>query len=319
MLRARAIGGLLLPLLALGALAACQKGARPAPSSDVVATVNGQPISAARLHKALLHARRDDENLSPRTDADKQAFRRAALDDLIDQTLLLQAAHAAKVSVQPEAIDREVMRMRADYPGKSFDEALAEGATTREELREQVKIQLTIEAFFASQVYARVAATDADVEAYYKAHADQFARPEQVHAEQILVSAPDTAKRIQSELRQGARFEELARKYSISPDAKVGGDLGFFARGVMPEAFDQTCFNLRPGQVSDVVPSPYGYHLFKLLEKRPAGMPALADIRPQVEATLRKEREQAAQRAEIDGLHKKAQIQINEKALAAVP
>jgi len=67
------------------------------------------------------------------------------------------------------------------------------------------------------------------------------------------------------------------------------------------------------------VPSPYGYHLFKLLEKRPAGMPALADIRPQVEATLRKEREQAAQRAEIDGLHKKAQIQINEKALAAVP
>ena len=64
----------------------------------------------------------------------------------------------------------------------------------------------------------------------------------------------------------------------------------------MPEVFDQTCFSLAPGKVSDIVSSPYGYHLFKVLEKRPSGLPPLQDIRAKVEAALRKDLETAAQR-----------------------
>ncbi|MBS2026682.1 MAG: peptidyl-prolyl cis-trans isomerase [Deltaproteobacteria bacterium] len=308
--------GLAIAALVLGA---CRPGPRPAPPPDVVATVNGEPITAGALAKALRRAQREDENLTPRTGEDQAAFRKATLDDLVNQALLLQAAKAVNTSVPNDRVEREVMRLKADYPGKSFDEALAEGSTTAEELREQIKSQLLVEAFFASQVYARVAVTDADVEAYYQAHKDDFAHPEQVHAEQILVTDADTAHRVQQELRQGQRFEELARKYSISPDAKVGGDLGYFPKGQMPEPFDSACFTLKAGQVSDVVQSPYGYHLIKVLEHQAAGTPPLADIRPKVEAVLRKSREAAAQQAKLDELHQKAQITINEKVLAAAP
>ena len=299
-------------------VAACRPGPHPGPPSDVVAMVNNQAITESQLGKALLRARRDDENLAPRTQEDQAAFRQATLQDLIDQTLLLQAARAANVTVPPDRVDRELLRLRADYPGPSFDQALAEGALTTDELREQTRDQLIVEDFFLRQVYARVAVTDADVEAYYNDHKEDFAHPEQVHAEQILVGDAETAHRVQQELRQGQRFEELARKYSTSPDAKVGGDLGWFARGVMPEVFDQTCFALKPNQVSEVVSSPYGFHLFKVLEKRPAGTPPLADIRPRVEAALRKEREAAAQKAKLDELRKAAKIVINDKALASV-
>lgn len=306
-------------LAILGALAGCRPSARPAPPPDQVALVNGEPITTAQLQKALAHGRRDDENLSPRTEEDKAALRETTLQDLIDQTLLLQAARAANITVPPERVDRELLRLKAEYPGKSFDEALAEGATTTEELREQIRRELVIEEFFARQVFARVPVTDPDVEAYYQSHQDEFGHPEEVHAEQILVSDPETAKKVQAELKKGGRFEELARKFSISPDAKVGGDLGWFAAGQMPEVFDQTCFSLKPGQVSEVVPSPYGYHLFKVLEKRAAGTPALADIRAKVEAKLRHTREAAAQASTLGDLRKKAKIEIRQKVLAAVP
>ena len=300
-------------------LASCHAGKVQPPPPDVVATVNGEPLTAGQLQKALVRARRDNENLSPRTGADELAFRRTTLDDLIDEMVLLQAAHAASVAVAPERIERELLRLRADYPGKAFDQALAEGAQTNEELREQIKTQLTIEEYFARQVFARVAVTDADVEAYYQAHQESFARPEEVHAEQILVEDADTAKRVQADLKRGERFEELARRYSRSPDAKVGGDLGFFARGVMPPVFDQACFSLKAGQVSDVVASPYGFHLFKVLERRSAGTPALADVRERVEGELRSQRESAAQAATIDALRKRAKLEINQKVLATVP
>lgn len=310
--------GALLGLI-LCALAACRPSARPPPPPDEVATVNGEPITKGQLEKALTRSRRDDAGLNPRTSEDRAALRDATLQDLVDQALLLQAARAANVTVPPERVDRELLRLKAEYPGPSFDEALAQGGTTTEELREQTRRELTIEEFFARQVFSRVAVTDPDVEAYYKAHLQEFAHPEEVHAEQILVGDPETARKVQSQLKSGGRFEELARKYSISPDAKVGGDLGWFAAGQMPEAFDQTCFALKPGQVSDVVASPYGYHLFKVLEKRPAGTPALADIRPKVEAKLRHEREAAAQASTLEELRKKARVEIHQKVLAAVP
>jgi len=303
--------------LALGA-AACQPGHKRVPPRDVVATVNGERITTAQLHKALSRARRDDEDLSPRTAADAQAFRESTLDDLIDQTVLLQAARAANVQVSAERVDRELLRLRSDYPGHTFDQALAKGALTQEELRTETQRQLTIEAYFVQQVYAHVAITDAEIGAYYAAHTAAFSHPEQVHAEQILVAEADTAKKVQAELRKGKAFEELARTYSISPDARVGGDLGWFAKGVMPEAFDRACFALEVGQVSAVTASPYGYHLFKLLGRRPAGVPALASIRPKVEAALRKEREVAAQKAQVKSLRQRAKIEINPAIVAAV-
>lgn len=307
-----------LALLLCLAGAACHTGKPQPPPPDVVATVNGEPVSAGQLQKALVRGRRDNENLTPRTGEDESAFRKATLDDLIDERLLLQAARAASVAVAPERVERELLRLRADYPGKTFDQALAEGAQTNEELREQIKNQLTIEEYFARQVFARVAVTDTDVEAYYQAHKESFARPEEVHAEQILVDDADTAKRVQGDLKRGERFEELARRYSRSPDAKVGGDLGFFGRGVMPAVFDQVCFGLKANQVSEVVASPYGFHLFKVLERRAAATPALAEVRERVEAELRSQREAAAQAAKVEELRKKAKVEINQKVLAAV-
>jgi parvulin-like peptidyl-prolyl isomerase len=297
---------------------ACTPSSGGPTEPDVVATVNGEPIAVSSLQKAMKRAQHDDENLTPRTEEDSRALAKQLLSDLVDQALLLQTAKALSIRVEPERVDRALLRLRAEYPGATFDQALAEGGQTLDELREQLKRQLTIEAYFSAQVFARVTVSQGDVEAYFKLHEADLNHPELVHALQLVVDDQETARKVQAALHKNERFEELARKYSKSPDAKVGGDLGWFARGQMPEVFDQVCFSLQKGQVSDVVPSSYGFHLFKVLDKKPAAAASLADSKAQVEAQLKQERQAEAQRAKLDELRQKAKLVIHEDVLATV-
>jgi peptidyl-prolyl cis-trans isomerase D len=177
------------------------------------------------------------------------------------------------------------------------------------ELKQKTAQLLAIEKLFEQHVYPRVAITEEELRDYYEANKDRLAEPEQVRAAQIVVKGLDEAKRIQVQLQQGKKFADLARKYSLSADAKVGGDLGFFPRGVMPEKFDLVAFNLKEGQISDVVESEFGFHIIQLTgvrkqegkEERRAShilIPAPADAKPfeamreQVEAELKKVRVQ---------------------------
>jgi len=123
---------------------------------------------------------------------------------------------------------------------------------------------------------------------------------------------------LQQLLRQGRKFADLARKYSLSADARVGGDLGFFPRGVMPPAFDEVAFRLAVGQVSDVVTTEYGFHLFKVLERKPAQQRELAEVRREVENKLLEIKRVEAQRAYLAQLKEQAQIVVNEPVVQSL-
>lgn len=282
----------------------------------VIATVNGEVISRADFEQQLAREAQAMEG-APRTPEQVAPYKQALLDTLVARLLLLQAARAASVTVTSEEVDRRVLALSSEYPAGTFDQALAQSQTSRAALIRTTREALIIEKLFQQEVFTRVAVTEEQIRSYFEEHAESFTEPEQVHGQQIVVKGLDEAKRIQQQLWGGKKFSDLARRYSLSADAKVGGDLGFFTKGLLPPVFDEVMFRLAPGSTSEVVSTEYGYHLFKVLEKKPARKRELVEVRATIEQKLLSQLRTEAQRQYVEGLRAKADVKVNGDSLQA--
>jgi peptidyl-prolyl cis-trans isomerase D len=152
---------------------------------------------------------------------------------------------------------------------------------------------------------SRITITEADKEAYYKGNSDQFASEEEACAAHVLVkvksddqpeareeaAARAAAEKALAEVKGGADFAAVARRVSEDQgSAAQGGDLGCFGRGRMVPEFEQAAFALSPGAVSDLVRTPYGFHVIKLVSRKEAATQPYAEVKPRIEQTLHAQR-----------------------------
>jgi peptidyl-prolyl cis-trans isomerase D len=149
---------------------------------------------------------------------------------------------------------------------------------------------------------AKVVVPPADVERAYNDGIDQYTTAEQLRASHILLKTEGKddatvkakAEEVLKQAKAGADFAELAKKYSEDEgSAKNGGDLDYFGRGRMVPEFDQAAFAMQPGQTSDLVKTQYGYHIIKMVDRKPATTRTLVDVRQQLTDQLAYERAQA--------------------------
>lgn len=297
---------------------ACSQQKGPDVDANVVATVDGRPISRADFERELSSEAQAMEGPGTRTPEQMEPYKRALLDTMVERAVLMRAAADAGVAVTSEEVDGRMLALASEYPAGSFDEALANGKTSKSDLERRTREQLAIEKLLQAQVFSRVAITEAQLRADYDANTEAYAEPEKVRALQIVVQGLDEAKRLQQQLAQGKKFQELARRYSLSPDAKVGGDLGFFSKGKMPPAFDEVVFKLAVNQVSDVVTTDYGFHLFKVIEKKPARKRELTEVRDAIEKRLVARLSSERQQAYLAELKSKAVVKVNEQVLVTI-
>ncbi|HYG66794.1 MAG TPA: peptidyl-prolyl cis-trans isomerase [Anaeromyxobacteraceae bacterium] len=311
----------LVPLAALAvaalAAAAC-RGDRGGPDEKgprAVAYVNQEAITDEALRRELAQSRASGGEGEDRLDV----LRRRVLDEMIDRALLLQQARARSIVVGQDQVERAFLRVRSEYPGTHFDDLLAQEKLSQAELKRHLEDQLTIERLFNEEVFPKVTVAGEEIARYHADHPQEFESPESAHVLQIVVASREEAQRLRAELvKKPAAFAEVARRASIAPEGKDGGDLGFIGRGSgYPEVFD-VCFALPLNKLSDVTPSPYGFHLFKVLERRPASKRGLDEAQGEIEAKLARAKRARAQQEYLDGLRKSAVIKIDEAALAAV-
>lgn len=271
-------------------------------------------ITVQTLRESLQTADREEGRKGADFISTREGLRRV-LDQEIEKRLLLQAAERHGIKISDKEIDRALTRVRDGWEPEDFAATLSSRGISEEELRHSLRDRLAIERLYADEVMARVAITDDEIAAWLEANEASLSRPEQVRAAQIVVKTEEEAADILARLKKGASFEELARAHSLSPDGKRGGDLGFFARGEMPPPFDDVCFALAPGQLSEVVGSSYGFHVFRLLEKRNARALGPEQRRLEAEKRLRREKEASAWQVWLQRLHEAADIEIDEAAL----
>lgn len=180
------------------------------------------------------------------------------------------------------------------------DVAKRKGLEKDPTVRKQIEImrnEYLARTYVQKEIIGKINLTDKDYEAYYEAHKKEFENPEMVRARHILVAVkPDAtpeqkeaakkkAEEIQAKAKAGEDFAKLASEYSDDPGSKAkGGDLGFFTTGSMVGKFEQAAFALKPGEVSGVVETEFGYHIIKQEERKPAEQQPYESVKEQVKA-----------------------------------
>ncbi len=305
------------PALLLGlVLFSCKKEDEAPPqvpaakgSADVkiVATVNGDPITLAEFEERFARAGfRPDQGVE--LDVKKEFLNR-----LIERMMLLREAQRRRIKILPPEINKRIEGLRAEN-GEDVKETLASMGVDFEKWKADVWEDMMIDQLIAREVHKRVSVSAQEVRRYYLENPQEFEKPEQVRARQIVVSSEQEAKKVQDILQTQTDFAAVARAKSTAPEAERGGDLGYFAMGDMPAEFN-VVFGLPKGGISGIVKSPYGYHIFKLEDRRKAGRIGLDEAYKEIAEKLRREKEDIRYKAWLSELRTRTKLEVNYRAL----
>jgi peptidyl-prolyl cis-trans isomerase C len=252
---------------------------------------------------------------------------RNALDQQIVYKLLSQESTTRGLKVEDGEVDAKVKEVRDRFQTQDlYEKALKARGMTPDELRKQARADLVVSKLVDAEVGTIAGPSDADAKAYYAKNSAKFNQPESVRASHILIrvdekadpatraKAKATIELVLKKAKAGEDFAKLAQEYSQDGSAAQGGDLGYFPRGQMVPAFSDAAFALKPGEISGVVTSQFGYHVIKLIDHKAAGITPYEQLSPdnitKLKQMIEGEKKQQHMDAFIEGLKKKAKIEI---------
>jgi len=298
--------------------------AKPVPAQlpDVVAKVNGEAVTRAELEMAVRTL--EQRAQSPVPPEQRDAVYRQVLDRIIGFHLLAQEARARKLVAAPWEVDKQLGDLKKQFPTEAaFNQMLLSRGVTTDELRKETEDTMVVNQMLQKEIEPQVKVQDADVKTFFDQNKPRFHQPESVHASHILIRADaqaDAATRagaktladdLLKQLKKGATFADLAKKFSQDPgSAQNGGDLGFFNRGQMVGPFDQAVFALKPGQTSGVVETPFGYHIIQAHETKPARDVGFDEVKDQIREYLATQQREQKSQVFVDQLKAKGKISL---------
>ncbi len=255
-------------------------GAQEVEGIGNMALVNGIPISQEEFDREMIPVKEVIEaSGSVMSDAEMATIKEKVLERIIGYELLYQECQKEGVQVTEEEINKSLDREKAQFDTDAeFQQRLAELGKDEEVFRHQIRRELAIQHLINRKF--KPAVTDGDARDYYNSNPDEYKeRQTQVKASHILISVDSGAdqsrkqrarKQIEDLLdraKSGEDFAALAKQYSECPSSAQGGDLGFFAEGQMVKPFEDAAFAMKPGEISDVVETQFGYHIIKVTDK----------------------------------------------------
>lgn len=290
----------------------------PSPLPGVAARVNGQSVLLRNVAIVAEPALKDGTPADERP----QVYRRV-LGQLIIRELLFQEAVARKLTADDKRIEQAYNEARVPYKAdKDWATFLAKQGLEPQGFRDELRTQYTIKALFEVESRGLPAVTDQEAESFYRQNPALFESGERLRASHILVRVKpeDTPARkaalrakaegILARVRRGEGFAPLARKASDDPgSAGKGGRLDEFAKGQMVPAFEQAAFALKPGEISGVVESPFGFHVIKLHDRLPSQKATFAQLKDRVKQQLAQQRQHDKLQGLVNALRAKAKIE----------
>jgi peptidyl-prolyl cis-trans isomerase SurA len=308
---------------------------------EIIARVNNEIVTRSEYVRSRDQLKQEvqqqDAANADRAFADRQ---KDVLRDLIDQQLLLQKAKDLGITGDTELVKRlDEMRKQMNLETMEDLEKAAEAqGASYEDFKQNLRNQIVTQRVIGQEVGQKLAMTKEEEKKFYEEHRSDLERAEQVRLSEILIApklpvkpagadgkpeppsqaetdaalevAKAKADDLLDQIHKGAKFEDLAKKYSDGPSAKDGGDLSYFKRGTMPKELDDKVFALKTGEVSDVIRTKQGYVILLAAEHQMAGVPSLKEAEPKIQDALYMQKLQPALRAYLTTLREEAYIDV---------
>jgi peptidyl-prolyl cis-trans isomerase SurA len=311
---------------------------------EIIARVNNEIVTRSEYVRSRDQLKQEiqqqDAANADRVFADKQ---RDVLRDLIDQQLLLQKAKDLGITGDTELI-KKLDEMRKQMNLESMEDlekaAEAQGASY-EDFKQNLRNQIVTQRVIGQEVGSKLAMNKEEEKKFYEEHKAEMEQPEQVRLSEILIapkmpakpaagadakpeppssSEADTqaaldaaqakAEDLLEQIHKGAKFADLAKKYSDGPSAKEGGDLSYFKRGTLAKELEDKVFTLKAGDVTDVIRTKQGYVILQTVEHQTAGIPPMKEVEPRIQDALYMQKLQPALRNYLTQLREDAFIDI---------
>jgi len=293
-------------LAACALAASCKKEAAPGP--DVWAVVNGKQIARAEVEK-YYRTRVNAEAPEP-SQEEALSLKLSILDELVNNEIMLERATKMNLIASDAEVEDKFTESKSPYTEEEFQKKLKDGGLTVDDLKTDIRRQLSVQKLLNREVIAKIAITDQDITDFYNKNRAQFnvAEP-QFHIAQIVITPhPDPtvhnrkndkatseadAKRkaalLEQKINSGADFAQLSMDYSEDSTASTGGDIGFIPESALNQSdpiLKKTVLAMKPGEVTQpIAVNKGGYRILKLIAKERAGQREITD--PQVQTSIR--------------------------------
>lgn len=281
-----------------------QLSCRNTPPAGVAAVVNGHAITYTELDK--IYKSQPQQPAEGANEDQIQSQRLEVLGSLITNEIMQQRAEKLGLTAVDADVDAELNKMKAPYTKEEFEKTLADRKMSADDLRSQIRRQLTVDKLVNREITSHISISDMDVTNFYNANKASYNLAEpQVHLAQIMVTpvadpnvrnlknskalneaeAKKKITDIEARLKLGEKFTDLAQNYSEDPNtAPNGGDMGFIAESALDKAnpeLRKMVMALSPGAYSPIIHTQEGYRILQAISKEPAGQRELNDPRVQ--------------------------------------
>jgi parvulin-like peptidyl-prolyl isomerase len=298
--------------------AACGGGGSDEVPSNAIAVVNGdETVTKAEFDRLLNQAQqsyKDSKRPFPKAGTDEYAqLRDQIVNYLVRRAQFAEEAAARDIEITEEQVDKRLDQLVQQYfqgSKKRYEEQLKKNGVSDDQVRQDIEAQLVQEELF-KDVTKDVKVSNAELLKYYKGNKQQYSTPAQRDIRHILLkkNQQSLAQSLASQLRAGANFEQLAKKYSQDPGSKkVGGRLEI-SKGQTVPPFDKVAFSIPTRQISSPVKTQYGWHVIQALAAVvPAKTTPFKDVQQAIRQQLLQSKKSEATTKYVEKLQKSEEV-----------
>lgn len=252
------------------------------PGDRVALGVGTREITARQLERDLKRIRFEmglgGQKAGPITES--------LVDRVVDHYLILEYGLKNHIQITEQELDLAVQEVKRDYSEEDFQKVLLEGYIDFEDWQKALEEQLLVRKILEKASETMNPVSFQEIKTYYDTHPGEFRRPQMVKFRQIVLRTEAEAEMVSGKLKKGEDFESLARTHSISPEGGGGGLVDWIGRNNLNESMAKPLFSLSVGKTSTVVRTEYGFHIFRVLSRRPEGQQSLPESMAQIESKL---------------------------------